>query len=70
MLAPAGTPADIVQRLNAEINRALQSDDTQASLARIGVDVRGGSAADFDALLKDERAKWSRAVADSGATVD
>jgi tripartite-type tricarboxylate transporter receptor subunit TctC len=70
VLVPAGTPSEIVQRLNAEINRALQAGDVQASLAKSGVDIRGGTPDEFDAFLKAERAKWSRAVADSGATVD
>jgi tripartite-type tricarboxylate transporter receptor subunit TctC len=70
VLVPTGTPAPIVARLNAEINRAIESADTRASLAKFGVDIRAGTADDFGAFLARERAKWSRAVKESGATVD
>lgn len=70
VVAPAGTPAPIVSRLNSEINRALQAPDLRAGLAERGMEVRGGSAAEFGAFLAGERTKWSRAVKESGATVD
>ena len=70
VLAPAGTPPGIVARLNTEIDRAIAAPDMGKSLAERGVDVRGGTAAQFDAFLVRERAKWERAVKESGATVD
>ncbi len=70
VLVPRATPAAIVTRLNGEINRALQADDMRASLAGLGVDVRGGTAEQFAAFLANERSKWARAVKESGATVD
>ena len=70
VLAPAGTPQGIVTRLNTEIDRAITAPDMSKSLAERGVDVRAGTAAQFDAFLVSERAKWERAVKESGATVD
>jgi tripartite-type tricarboxylate transporter receptor subunit TctC len=69
-MAPVGTPSEIVARLNAEIGSVLEAPDVKASLEKIGVDVRGGTPADFGTFLSAERGKWQRAVADSGARVD
>lgn len=70
VLAPTGTPAAIVGRLNVEIDRALRSADLNKGLGERGVDVRAGTPEQFDAFLTAERAKWARAVKASGATVD
>lgn len=70
VLVPAGTPSAIVGKLNAEIDRAIASPDMRKAFAERGVDVRPGTAAQFEAFLASERAKWERAVKDSGATVD
>lgn len=70
VLAAAGTPQGIVARLNTEIDRAIAAPDMSKSLADRGVDVRGGTAEQFAVFLVSERAKWERAVKESGATVD
>ena len=70
VLAPAGTPDAIVGKLNSEIDRVLSAPDMRRSLAERGVDVRAGTPQQFDAFLAKERAKWSVAVKESGATVD
>jgi tripartite-type tricarboxylate transporter receptor subunit TctC len=70
VLAPAGTPADIVQRLNAEIDTMLRAPDMQAQLVPIGVTAGGGTPESFGALIQAERAKWTPAVAASGARVE
>jgi tripartite-type tricarboxylate transporter receptor subunit TctC len=70
VLAPAGTPPVIIARLNSEIDRAIEAPEMGKSLAERGVDVYAGTAAQFAASLASERAKWERAVKDSGATVD
>lgn len=70
VLAPAGTPADVVSRVNAEINRALQTPEVRASLAQNGVEPGGGTAAAFATFLERERTKWARVVKASGARVD
>lgn len=70
VLAPAGTPPAIVAKLNAEMNRALQTDEMRAGMAERGVELRTGSPADFGSFLAAERIKWEKAVKASGATVD
>jgi len=70
VVAPAGTPAAVVNRVNAEIARILQSRDALDRLAAEGSDPLGGSPEKFAEFLKSENVKWSRIVKDSGAKVD
>jgi tripartite-type tricarboxylate transporter receptor subunit TctC len=69
VLAPAGTPAAIVTRLNQEISQVLQLADVREKMVDGGGDIKTGPAA-FTALLKTEIPKWSRIVKQSGAKVD
>jgi tripartite-type tricarboxylate transporter receptor subunit TctC len=59
VLAPAGTPPEIVGKLNAVINDALRSDDMKASLAKFQVEAKIGSSQDFAAFLAAETKKWA-----------
>jgi tripartite-type tricarboxylate transporter receptor subunit TctC len=68
--APAGTPPDIVTRLNAEINKALQQPDVKERLVSLGFDLRPMTAPEFGAFVRAEVPKWAQAVKDSGAKVD
>jgi tripartite-type tricarboxylate transporter receptor subunit TctC len=70
LLAPAGTPKDVVARLNAEFNKALQSPELRKRLGDEGADAAGGSAEQFAALIKDEIVRWGKVVKESGAKVD
>ena len=60
MVAPAGTPAPVVARLNAEAVRALQSDEMKEKLALDGAQPVGSSPAEFAALIRSELDKWTR----------
>lgn len=62
---PTGTPAAAVNRLNADINKALKLQDVQQRLASLGADPLGGSAADFGAYIKSEVAKYTKVVRDA-----
>jgi tripartite-type tricarboxylate transporter receptor subunit TctC len=68
LVAPAKTPAAIVERLNIAINRALP--ELRERYANLGMDLGGGTATEFGALLKSERVKWARVVKLSGAKVE
>ncbi len=68
--APAGTPPELVNRINAEINKALQQPEVRDKLVSLGFDVRPSSAADFAAFVREEVVKWAQAVKDSGAKAD
>ncbi len=62
---PAGTPAVAVNRLNADMNKALKMADVQQRLAALGADPLGGSAAEFGRYIKSEIVKYTRVVRDS-----
>jgi tripartite-type tricarboxylate transporter receptor subunit TctC len=70
LLAPAGTPAAIVARLNRELVKVLNAPDVRARLRNDGIEGGGGTAEEFDAFIKRELVKWGKAVRESGAKVD
>jgi tripartite-type tricarboxylate transporter receptor subunit TctC len=70
VFAPAGTPQDIVNRLNSEFNRARAASDVQERLAQLGLDWKGNTSGEFAAFLRSEVQKWARAVKESGAKAD
>jgi tripartite-type tricarboxylate transporter receptor subunit TctC len=60
--AVKGTPADVVTKLNAEINRGLQDPKIKARLGELGVLVLGGSSEDFKKMIAEETEKWGKVV--------
>ena len=60
--APKGTPAEIVDKLNNEINAALADAKIKARLADLGGTVLTGSPADFGKLIADETEKWGKVI--------
>lgn len=66
LLAPAGTPADIVTRYNAAINEIIRSKEMAASLAKQGLVVAGGGPEVLRDLIVKDRAKWAKVIADAG----
>lgn len=70
IVVPAGTPADIIQKLNVEVNRALANPDLRARLASQGAEILGGTPAEYAAHLRTEMPRWAKAVKDSGATAE
>jgi tripartite-type tricarboxylate transporter receptor subunit TctC len=70
LLAPAGTPKDVVARLNAEFNKALSQPELSKRLGEEGADPAGGTPEQFAKLIKDEIPRWGKVVKDSGAKVD
>jgi tripartite-type tricarboxylate transporter receptor subunit TctC len=65
-VAPAGTPVAAVNRLNAEINKAIKLPDVRQRLASLGADPLGGSAAEFGKYIRSEISKYTKVVKDSG----
>lgn len=70
LVAPAGTPADVVKRVNEEINKAITQPDTIAKMREEGSEPRGGSPADLAAFMKAENTRWGTIVRQSGAKVE
>jgi tripartite-type tricarboxylate transporter receptor subunit TctC len=65
--APKGTPADIIERLNGDINAALADPALKARIADLGGTALIGSPADFGRLIAEETEKWGKVVKFSGA---
>jgi tripartite-type tricarboxylate transporter receptor subunit TctC len=70
ILAPHGTPAPVVAKLNAEINKALQDPSVRKQIEKEGGEVLGGTPKQFGDLMKSDLAAWSTIVKASGAKVD
>jgi len=63
--APAGTPKEIVARLNREVNAVLELADLRAKLAAQGIEAIGGTPESLQAELADEFTKWGRVIAEA-----
>jgi tripartite-type tricarboxylate transporter receptor subunit TctC len=70
LLAPAGTPREVITRLQAEIGRVLSATDAQAAVASTGVDVSLAGPEAFAAFVRTEHDKWGRIVRESGAQIN
>jgi len=70
LMAPAGTPKDVIAKINAEFNKALQSAELRKKLGDEGADPAGGTPEQFAALIRDEVPRWGKVVRESGAKVD
>jgi tripartite-type tricarboxylate transporter receptor subunit TctC len=70
LLATAGTPAEIVNRLYAETAKGMRAQETRDMLGKQGFDVVAGSPAEFSNWIRAEQAKWSKVIRVSGAVAD
>jgi tripartite-type tricarboxylate transporter receptor subunit TctC len=70
LLAPAGTPKELVSRVHAETAKALQLPEVQERLQGLGMQIVGGGPDAFGSFMRAEAVKWGRIVRDSGAKVD
>ena len=70
VLAPAGTPKEIVDRLNGAIAKSLQLPDVKDRLAGQGFETLSSTPEQFAAYIKSEIVKWAQVIKDSGARVD
>ncbi len=70
LLAPAGTPREIVNRLSSETARALQSPDIRDRFAAQGVDPIASTPEQFAAMMKSELEKWRKVIAAAGTRID
>jgi len=70
LVAPAGTPPQVIATLYDAAVKALHDPDVQASLGKLGVDIVGDMPQEFQAYIKSEIPKWTAIVKASGATLD
>jgi tripartite-type tricarboxylate transporter receptor subunit TctC len=70
LLAPAGTPAAIVDKLNATVNEILKSNEAQSGLARLGAEAKIGAPKDFAAFIATETPRWAAIANETGIKVD
>ena len=70
VLAPAGTPKAVVERLNREINRILTLPEVKEQYAKMGLIPGGGTPAELDAFIRADIAKWSKVIKAAGIKPD
>jgi len=70
LLAPPGTPREIVDKLNTSITKILSTPDARKLMASAGVDVATSSPEEFAALMQSELERWGKVVRETGATVN
>jgi tripartite-type tricarboxylate transporter receptor subunit TctC len=70
LIAPRGVPAEIVERLNREVNELIKGEEMKKSLAADGLEPAGGSPAHFAEILKVEAARWAKVVKQAGIKVE
>ena len=66
LLAPAGTPAPVIAKLNAAVNQRLKSADTLAALAKLGLDPKPLTPQQFGSVLADETQLWAAVAQQTG----
>src|SRR5262249_56813279 len=70
LLAPAKTPPDVIQKINAAMIDGLKTPEAQASLAKLGLETRAMTPAEFSAALADETKLWDAAIKEAGIKLD
>jgi tripartite-type tricarboxylate transporter receptor subunit TctC len=66
MFAPAHVPKDIMQRLNAEVNKAIKDPQLRSTLGAQGVELTGGTSEEADAFVNSEIDRWARIIKATG----
>ena len=70
IVAPAGTPVDIINRLNGDLIKALKNPEFEARLRDMGLELYGTTPEQFAKLIRDDNAKWSKVIKATGARDD
>lgn len=70
LLAPSGTPEPVIAKLNTEVNKFLRSSDVTERFKVQGIDVIGGTSAEFAAYIRQDVAKYAKLVKTAGIKID
>jgi tripartite-type tricarboxylate transporter receptor subunit TctC len=62
LVAPAGTPKDVLSRINFDVRRILQDSELRKKITALGADVVGNSAEEFGAAMRAESAQWAEVI--------
>jgi tripartite-type tricarboxylate transporter receptor subunit TctC len=66
LLAPAGTPREVIAKLNAEVDKALAAPDVREKLAAAGIEAGGGTPQQFSSFIQSEMVRWAKVAKDAG----
>jgi tripartite-type tricarboxylate transporter receptor subunit TctC len=70
LFAPAGTPAELVRKIAADVDAVLRDPAVREALAKQGLVAGGGTPAEFAAFIEAESRKWGAIIRDAGITLD
>ncbi|MCC7486000.1 MAG: tripartite tricarboxylate transporter substrate binding protein [Burkholderiales bacterium] len=70
IVAPAGTPKDVIDRLNAALVKSLKDPEFAARLRALGLELYGTTPAEFASFIRSENAKWAKVIRATGARID
>ncbi|MES2561089.1 MAG: tripartite tricarboxylate transporter substrate-binding protein, partial [Pseudomonadota bacterium] len=70
VFAPAGTPREIIRKLNQKINQSLTRPDVKEQLSRVGVEPAGGTSEQFARFIRTEVVKWGKVIEGAGIKAD
>jgi len=70
LMAPAGTPREVIAKLNADIVKGLESQEVKDIITRQGGEVMGSSPEQMAAQIRNDRQKWGRVIRESGAKIE
>jgi tripartite-type tricarboxylate transporter receptor subunit TctC len=70
LVAPAGTPAEIINRLNSELIKALKNPEFESRMRGMGLELYGTTPEQFAQFIKNENAKWAKVIKATGARID
>lgn len=70
LYGPKGLPADIVAKINAGVNQALQDADVRSRLAKLGIEPVGGTPQDFAKMTEADRAKWKKIIVERKISIE
>ena len=70
VVGPAGTPKEIVARLNTEIIKIFNSPEMRESLSKQGAEVRTNTPDEFSAFIRDEKARWAKVVKEANVKIE
>ena len=70
LMAPKGTPAPIVEKLQREVRRALATDEVKKYMETAGIEIVGSTSAEFGTFYREEKNRWAKVIKETGAKVD